>query len=213
MISYILFDLDNTLYPESSLLGAELGRRINKYAAEYIGISEEEALRLRRTEMKEYGTTMRWLVQRYGLSDLRHYIETVHPENVEDFIAKDAGLKGFLDSLPVPKSILTNSPTSHARRVLRHLEIEECFEHVFDLDYSSFRGKPHRETYESVLEAIGKRAQEVMFVDDVPSYLMGFRRLGGVAVLVDETGTKTIDDPDIPIVRKVTEITRLLDAA
>jgi len=213
MISYILFDLDNTLYPESSLLGAELSRRINKYAADFIGVSEEEALRLRESEKKQYGTTMRWLVQRYGLSDLHHYIESVHPANVGDFIPKDGELRVFLDSLPVPKSILTNSPASHARRVLRYLEIEDCFEHVFDLDYSSFRGKPHRETYESVLSAIDRRAPEVMFVDDVPSYLTGFRALGGMAVLVDEEGTKELDDPEIRVVRHVGEIVELLRSA
>ena len=206
----VLFDLDNTLYPESSMLGAELSRRINKYAADFIGVSEEEALRLRESEKKQYGTTMRWLVQRYGLSDLHHYIEAVHPVNVGDFISKDGELRVFLDSLPVPRSILTNSPASHARRVLRYLEIEDCFEHVFDLNYSSFRGKPHRETYESVLNAIDRRAPEVMFVDDVPSYLTGFRALGGAAVLVDEEGTKVLDDPEIRVVRHVGEILELL---
>lgn len=213
MISYILFDLDNTLYPESSPLGRELSRRINKYAADYIGVSEEEALRLRRSETKQYGTTMRWLAQRYGLTDLNHYIESVHPENVGDFIEKDEVLKHFLHRLKLPKSILTNSPGSHARRVLQYLEIEDCFESVFDLNYSSYRGKPHRETYEAVLTAINRSASEVMFVDDVPSYLMGYRELGGVAVLVDEMGTKTIDDPEVRVVRKVTEIAGLLEAA
>lgn len=210
MISYILFDLDNTLYPESSPLGPELSRRINKYAADFIGVSEAEALRLRRSEMKEYGTTMRWLVQRYGLADLPHYIESVHPENVGDYLSKNPALRPFLESLPTPLSILTNSPESHARRVLAYLEIADCFEHVFDLGYSSFRGKPHRETYQSVLDAIGKQAHEVMFVDDVPSYLLGFLELGGVAVLVDEEGTKQVSDPQIRVVRSVHEIAQLV---
>lgn len=212
MISYILFDLDNTLYPESSALGAELSRRINKYAADYLGVSEEEALRLRRTETKQYGTTMRWLVERHGLTDLEDYFKTVHPPNVGDFIPKNDALKGFLDSLPLPKSILTNSPAIHAHRVLEHLEIQDCFEHVFDLNYSSYRGKPHRTTYESVLEAIGKEAPEVMLVDDVPSYLMGFREVGGMAVLLDEGGTKGVEDPQIRIVRSLSEIPRLLES-
>lgn len=213
MITYVLFDLDNTLYPESSPLGTELSRRINKYAADFIGVSEEEAQGLRRVETKRYGTTMRWLAQRYGLTDLQHYIETVHPENVGDFIQKDPALKEFLGKLGLPKSILTNSPASHAHRVLEYLEIEDCFESVFDLDYSSFRGKPHRETYESVLASIDKPASEVMFVDDVPSYLMGYREIGGVAVLVDEMGNKSIDDPEVRVVRKVTDILNFLQAA
>lgn len=52
-----------------------------------------------------------------------------------------------------------------------------------------------------------------MFVDDVPVYLAGYRELGGVAVLVDEMGTKTMDDPEVLRVRKVTEIAGLLHAA
>ncbi len=213
MIRYILFDLDNTLYPESSALGSELSRRINHYAAGYLGVSEDEALELRRSESKSYGTTMRWLAECHGLTDLEGYIESVHPENVGDYIEKDDELKTFLSSLPVPASILTNSPASHAHRVLEYLEIEDCFEHVFDLNYSSFRGKPHRETYERVLREIGHRPSEVMFVDDVLTYLLGYRELGGFAVLVDESGTKRIEDPAIKKVRKVTEILPLLDAA
>lgn len=107
MISYILFDLDNTLYPESSPLGRELSRRINKYAADFIGVSEDEARRLRRTEAKHYGTTMRWLAECYGLTDLEHYIESVHPQNIGDFIDKDDEVRNFLHSLELPKSILT----------------------------------------------------------------------------------------------------------
>lgn len=213
MIRYILFDLDNTLYPESSALGSELSRRINLYAANYLGVSEDEALKLRRSESKNYGTTMRWLAQCHGLTDLEGYIESVHPENVGDYIEKDEELKAFLGSLPLPASILTNSPASHAHRVLEYLEIEDCFEHVFDLNYSSFRGKPHRATYEKVLQEIGHRASEVMFVDDVPTYLLGYREIGGVAVLIDESGSKHIEDPAVKRVHKVTEILPLLDAA
>lgn len=213
MIHYILFDLDNTLYPESSPLGAELSRRINKYAADFLGIGEEEALRLRRTEMRPYGTTMRWLTECYGLDDLEGYFEAVHPVNVEDFIPRNEGLKAFLQSLRLPKSILTNSPASHAQRVLRHLDIEECFEHVFDLAFSSYRGKPHHDTYRLVLARIDRDPEEVLFVDDVPSYLAGFREIGGMAVLIDESGTKEVSDPQITVVRRLTDIARLLERA
>lgn len=210
MISYLLFDLDNTLYPESSPLGAEIERRINGYAARYLGVSEQEADRLRQTEKMAYGTTMRWLSERHGMSDVEDYIEAVHPENVGDFIEKNRGLKALLESIPLPKSILTNSPPIHAHRILRYLDIEDCFEHVFDLAFSSYRGKPHPETYRSALAAIGKRAEEVAFIDDIPGYLSGFKALGGVAVLIDETGSKHVDDPEIKVVGDLSELPRLL---
>ena len=77
MISYRLVDLDNPLYPEASALGAELSRRINQYAAEYLGVSEQEALRLRRTEARNYGTTMRWLVEEHGHAAI-YFAEHTH---------------------------------------------------------------------------------------------------------------------------------------
>lgn len=210
MISYILFDLDNTLYPESSPLGPELSRRINAYAAEYLGVSLEEAERLRQSEMRPYGTTMRWLMIRYGLSDLNDYIERIHPEDVAPFIPRDARLPELLDSIAQPKSILTNSSRSHAGRVLRHLGIEDRFEHVFDLGYSNFRGKPHRETYEQVLDSIGRRPHEVLFVDDIPDYIRGFTDIGGRAVLVDEMDRHTGELPGLPSIHTLFELPPLI---
>lgn len=210
MISYILFDLDNTLYPESSPLGPELARRINAYAANYLGVSLEEAERLRQTEMRPYGTTMRWLMVRHGMTDINDYIESIHPEDIASYISKDPRLPALLDSIAQPKSVLTNSSKNHATRVLRHLGIEERFEHLFDLSYSNFRGKPHRETYEQVLDSIARDPKEVLFVDDVPDYIRGFAEIGGKAVLIDEMDRRAGELKGIPSIRTLFELPPLI---
>ena len=210
MIEYLLFDLDNTLYPESSAMGPELTRRMNLYVAEYLGVSVEEAKRLRRSDMRTYGTTMRWLIQRHGLTDINDYIDKIHPEDVTQLVTASAELPRILDSIKIPKSILTNSPAAHAHRVLRHLGVEDRFEHVFDLSYSNYQGKPHKETYEQVLSAIGHPAPEVLFIDDIPDYLRPFDELGGKIVLVDEMGKRSSELEGRPSIRSLAELPALL---
>lgn len=55
MITTILFDMDNTLYPESSGLAEEMNRRINLFVADHLNTDYESAERLRRENLRSTG--------------------------------------------------------------------------------------------------------------------------------------------------------------
>lgn len=203
MVRHLLIDLDNTLYPASSGLDREIDRLMTLFVARYLRISFEDAQYLRRTNAIPYGTTLQWLRIEFGFHDLDGYFEAVHPKNVEDYIPADPQLPRILDAIDLPKAILTNSPREHADRVLAHLGVADRFSRVFDIRHNRFQGKPYQDTYRNVVAALGRRIDEVLFVDDMPRYLLPFRDLGGRCLLVDEDGG---DGSGLDAIRRITEL-------
>ncbi len=209
MIGYILFDLDNTLYPSSLGLEQEMSQRIQEFTARHLGVPMEEARRRRHACTDRFGTTLEWLMAEEGLTDVETYYAAVHPDGEEERLAPDPKTRTFIQSLPVPVAVLTNSPLEHALRVLRKLDMEDLFTHIFDIRWNGLKGKPQEAAFRNALNEIGKDPQEVLFVDDFPSYVEGFVRLGGKGVLLDEENIHTTYPH--PRIRALPELTRFLE--
>lgn len=188
MIRHLLLDLDNTLYPASDGMDAGITRRMHEFVARYLGVSFEEGIRLRAAGLPSYGTTLEWLKNDHGLQDQNAFFEAVHPPCEIEELRQDPDLRAYLLSLNLPLTILTNAPKAHAERVLRFFNIEDIFRGVFDLTFHNGKGKPHPDCFLNTLAAVGFSVEETLFVDDHPKYILGYRAIGGKAVLVDETG-------------------------
>ncbi len=186
MIRFLLFDLDNTLYPSSNPMESEIVGRMNEYTARFLNLSVEEAVERRRAQMPRHGTTLEWLIAEYGFDDPEDYLAAVHPEGEEASIEPDPALGEFLRSLPYPKAVFTNSTREHADRVLRKLGFPEIFQEVFDIRFNHLKGKPHPAAGLRVCAALGVKPSETLLVDDLPRYVRGYRECGGVGVLVDD---------------------------
>jgi putative hydrolase of the HAD superfamily len=185
---YLLCDLDETLYPTSCGLMQAVSARMSAFVAEYLGVGREEAARIRARLRVTYGTTLTGLMREYGLQVAEQYLAYTHDVPVGDFLTEDPRLAEALASIPLPKSVLTNSPLEHAERVLNRLGIRGRFERVFDLRFNGFIGKPDPAVYNRALEALGRRAAEVLLVDNHLDYLAPFRAMGGQVLLIDEGG-------------------------
>jgi putative hydrolase of the HAD superfamily len=209
MVRYILFDLDNTLYPVSSGMEDALHRRIIDYTTRFLGLAPDEALRERMEGISRYGTTLEWLIHEKALTDIDGYYAAVHPAGEEADLVPDPDLRPFLESLPVPRAILTNSPKEHSDRILKKLGITDLFTHVFDMRWNGNQGKPLPIAFNRALEVLGVSPAETLFVDDYPRYVAGFLSLGGKGVLLDETGAH----PDFPYprIRHLRELTAFLE--
>ncbi len=210
MINYILFDVDNTLYPASCGIGAEMIRRMNIFVSNLLGVSVEKAAEMRRDrDTALYDSTLDWLQKKYGLKDAESFFSYIHPENLENYFPVDINLINMMKKLNLPSSVLTNSSLEHARNVTDYLQITEYFENIYDLKFNNFKGKPNMSAYENVLNALGKKAENVLFIDDIPSYLESFRKMGGNILLVDENSDYS--DTDMPSVRNITDLSGYLD--
>jgi len=183
---FVLFDLDNTLYPASAGVLPEMNRRIGRFVADFFDVPMDEAERLRRIRPDRYGTTLQWLRICHGLTDPEPFIDAVHPADMAAFVEPDPELRDFLGRLAADFVLFTNSPREHAERTLDALDLADLFPRIWDLRRLGYRGKPHRCAYERVLGDLGLRPQDAILVDDSPANIAGFRNLGGRVLFVDD---------------------------
>jgi putative hydrolase of the HAD superfamily len=204
----VLFDLDNTLYPQSSGMDHDISQRMIAYVAQFLGMSVEETRSLRHERAKLYGTTLEWIMTEKGFTDVEAYFAAVHPEGEEYCIEYNPALGELLDSIPARKAVLTNSPLEHAERVLAKLGVRDRFDAVYDIRSNNLRGKPRPEAYVRACEGMGVSVADTVFVDDMPKYTRGFIEVGGRAVLVDEADRYA--EETVPRVRSLAELPALL---
>jgi len=151
---------------------------------ERIGLSWEEIPQLRQAYYENYGTTLRGLQQHYQV-DAEDYLAYVHDLPLEDYLEPDPELRELLLSLPQKRWIFTNADGGHARRVLKILEIEDCFEGIIDVIKLGFACKPQSEAYQMALEIAGKvKPGMSVLLDDSVTNLAGANQAGLVTVLV-----------------------------
>ncbi|MDR0497730.1 MAG: HAD-IA family hydrolase [Treponema sp.] len=209
MIKHILFDLDNTLYSVNTGLDAFFMRRLREYTSSWLKLPWEECQSLWKDGMTRYGTTLEWLISEKGFSDVDDYNAYIHPDYEADSISPDPELRRFLESLPCPCSILTNSPFFHAERIIKKLKLEGIFRHVFAIEAGGLKGKPHAAAFNRALDALGLTPKEALFIDDIPRYVNGFLVLGGRGLLIDENNIHKNYPHDK--IRYLKELTRFLD--
>lgn len=183
MIRYVLFDLDETLYPASNGLMSAIGERMRKFIEKKYGLSPQEAHALQKRYWEQYGTTLRGLYIENGL-DPREYLAYVHDVDVAQFVHPDPQLRAVLEQIPMTKVIVTNADAAHARRVLERLGVTDQFERIFDIVFMEYVSKPAREAYERVLRALNARGDECILVEDMPRNLTAARELGIRTILV-----------------------------
>lgn len=187
---HLLFDLDNTLYPASSTMNDLIQIRMLECVAEQFHCTIEEARALKKERIVHYSTTLEWL-RSEGLTDVEGFLAHVHPADEAESLKPIAGLREYLQSLPLPMSILTNSPIEHAQRVVEKLGIADLFVAITDIRDAGFKGKPYSNSYLAALAKVGGTAtvENTLFLDDMRKYTDGWCALGGTSILIgDDNG-------------------------
>ena len=106
----------------------------------------------------------------------------------------DENLRPFLESIKIPKIILTNSPREHAERVLARLNVRDLFDCICDIRDCQLLGKPYEEAYRIALKMCSGTVENSIFLDDMQKYTDGFASMGGTAVLVGEKNGKPLSE-------------------
>ena len=183
MLKYILFDLDNTLYPKSMGIFDLVIERIRNYMEVRMGFDKELARSLRQEYLRRYGSTMRGLMIHHHLN-ADDFLEYVHDVGVENRLSPDPDLEGLLKSITVEKGIFTSGHKTHAERVLRCLGVERYFPEIFDIIFTRFIPKPNPQPYRQVLEHLSLDGRDCMMIEDMPANLKPAKDLGMTTVLV-----------------------------
>src|SRR6476659_7421655 len=102
MLKYIIFDLDETLYPAASGLMPAIGDRMRLYLEQHYALAPERAHELQKRYWLEYGTTLRGLMLEREI-DPQDYLVFVHDVQVAKFIHPDEKLRRVLASIDYDK--------------------------------------------------------------------------------------------------------------
>lgn len=190
-IRYLLFDLDETLYPRTAGVMQAIGQLIRRYIVEEYGLTLEEADALARRYHRDYGTSMRGLLLHHNL-DADRFLAYVHDFPLDD-LGPNPQLDALLASLPGEKVIFTNADQAHAERVLARLGVRQRFSRIVDVVAVGYISKPNPEAYTACLRLLGARPEECIMIEDSGRNLTPASRLGMVTVLVDGIPGDTAD--------------------
>jgi putative hydrolase of the HAD superfamily len=195
--TFLLLDVDNTLYASSCGVVPRVDVLINRYLVERVGIDAGEVDRVRRAMWRDYGTTLHGLMYRHGI-DPDDYLEFVHDIELGDVLGADPALGAMLARIPLVKVAVTNGSAAHARAVLDCLGVRDVFFRIYALERLSYVPKPYVQAYHTVLLDLHARGSDCVLVEDRAANLRGARQVGMGTVFVAEGGPP-VDDADVSI--------------
>ncbi|MBL6761956.1 MAG: pyrimidine 5'-nucleotidase [PS1 clade bacterium] len=191
-----VFDLDNTLYPASQNLFAQIDKRMTAFIGEALEVEREEAYRLQKQFLGEYGTTLAGLMNKHGMPP-GPFLDFVHDIDVS-VLDPDPHLDEALAALPGKKFIFTNGTVGHAERVMGRLGVAHHFEDIFDIVAGDYLPKPNPEIYPAMLERFQLAPQSTAFFEDMARNLTPAHALGMTTVLVADSGEDTLEAMNMP---------------
>lgn len=181
-----IFDLDNTLYPPSCGVFAQIDERMMTFIAGRFGLEPAEARALQKNYYRQYGTSLRGLMDEHGI-DPHEFMDFVHDISRERLIP-DAAMREAIAALPGKRYILTNGSRAHAENCTSALGIQDLFHDIFDVTQANFVPKPNRSLYDSFIAHLGVKAPESAMFEDLARNLEVPHALGMTTVLVLPNG-------------------------
>ena len=181
--STIFFDLDDTLYPNSTGLWKAIKERMNVYMIERMGLPEKDVPAMREQYLKMYGTTLRGLQERHSV-DTYDFLAYVHDLPLRDYLTPDPIQRSIIASLPSRKLIFTNADVNHARRVLTALKLDDLFDTIIDINAVSPYCKPMPESFAIAQELADEPdPRRCVMIDDLPRTTRAALNVGMASLL------------------------------
>ncbi|HXP98150.1 MAG TPA: pyrimidine 5'-nucleotidase [Telmatospirillum sp.] len=181
-----IFDLDNTLYPASSNLFAQIDVKMRQFIAEALDLTLDEAYALQKHYYREYGTTLRGLMLVHNIEP-GIFLAYVHDIDCSVLpLAPD--LDAALGQLPGRKIIFTNGSERHAENVLARLNLTRHFDAIFDIQAADYIPKPKAETYNRMADFCGIDTRRSAMFEDIARNLAPAAAAGMTTVWVREDG-------------------------
>ncbi|MFH2013182.1 MAG: pyrimidine 5'-nucleotidase [Pseudomonadota bacterium] len=191
-MKYVIFDLDNTLYPKEVGLFKLVDQRINEYMRVELGIDYDLVENLRLKYMDQYGTTLGGLIIHHGVNP-DEYLHYVHDISLEDLLSTDFELCKLLEDILLEKVIFTNGSFNHAIKVLKILGIDRYFSRIFDIKFMSYLAKPNLWSYKKLLDTLDVKGKDCLMVEDLARNLLPAKKLGMTTILVGEEESVDVD--------------------
>ena len=177
-----VFDLDNTLYPQTADLWPRIDARITLFMMRLFGLDALSMHALQKHYYRHYGSTMLGLMAEHGV-DAAHYLEFVHDID-RSLLPRNHSLAQAIAALPGRKLILTNGSRHHAVETAKQLGIDHLFEDIFDIIAADFIAKPEAGAYERFFDRLKVNPKRAALFEDIPRNLLVPHAHGMTTVLV-----------------------------
>jgi pyrimidine 5'-nucleotidase len=179
----LFFDLDGTLYSNSTGLWEAIGERMNIYMRDRLGIPEKNVPQLREQYFKMYGTTLRGLQARHQV-DVEDFLAFVHDLPLKDYLRPDPIQREVIASLNTRKLVFTNADVNHARRVLSALQLDDLFEVIVDVNAVAPYCKPMPESFAIAMDLADEPdPRKCVMIDDLPRTTRAALEVGMASLL------------------------------
>lgn len=198
-----IFDLDNTLYPATCQLYVEVEARMTDFIMTELKLGREEAITLRKRFFQQHGTTLRGLMNDYGMAPAR-FLDYVHQIDLSS-VSPDPELKAAIAALPGRKLIFTNGTVPHAERVLARLGLEEHFGGIHDIVSCNYVPKPDPSGYHDLIKRHKITPTRAAMVEDMAKNLAPAAALGMTTVWVKGGPHASEEDAALPHIHHVVE--------
>lgn len=160
-----VFDLDNTLYPPHMRLFDQIEVRMTAYVMDALGVSHDEANRIRSQYWREHGTTLAGLMRLHDV-DPAPYLTDVHDIDFS-VLDPEPALAEAISALPGRKIVYTNGCAPYALNVLNARGLDGLFDAIYGVEHADFHPKPDRAAFETVFAKDGITPDRAaMFEDD-----------------------------------------------
>ena len=191
-----VFDLDNTLYPASCNLFAQVDHRMGEFIQRFLGVPYPYARHLQKSYYRQFGTTLAGMMAVHRMQP-KAFLDYVHDIDLAG-IPESPELAAAINRLPGRKLIFTAGTVAHADRVAEKIGIRHLFEDVFDIVAAGYVPKPKAEPYDRFLRHHGVVPTQAAMFEDMPHNLEVPHTLGMATVLVHSA-----DDYDSVIQQKI----------
>jgi pyrimidine and pyridine-specific 5'-nucleotidase len=131
----------------------------------HLSLTYEDAKMLHQRYYRDYGLAIEGLVRHHKVDALEYNDQVDNALPMDEILRPDPALRQLLlglDRSRVKLWLFTNAYLQHARRVVRLLGVEDCFEGVTYCDYAAekFVCKPHLDAFEKAEREAGAEGVE-----------------------------------------------------
>jgi putative hydrolase of the HAD superfamily len=198
-LKYILFDLDDTLYPREAGVMKVVSERVLCYMTQKLDIPADDATQKKHDFYQKYGTVLRGLMEEYHI-DPEDYLNYVHNFDPKDYLGASPPLSRMLEEIPLNKIIFTNADVPHCERVLGALKVRAHFDLIIDIKALHYENKPRPRAYKHVLDMLNVPVESCIMVDDTPRNLIPAKDLCMTTILINGNHKSLAVDYVVPTV-------------
>ena len=187
-----IFDLDNTLYSADSGIFQQVHQLMGKFIKEYLNLDLKKAKELQSKYYKEHGTTLRGMMDNYGV-DPDYFLEEVHKLDYS-IVSYNEKLNYELKKLKGKKIIYTNANMQHTLSVLERIKLSNFFDAIFDIKMANYIPKPQIGPYEQIIKDFDLNPSTSAMFDDIAKNLVPAKKVGFTSIWIDAGYENFSDD-------------------